>query len=488
MGGAAAGEVASQIAADTVFDLMMVEEPLASVEDLARRLEAAVLDAGKKIFESARADRSRRGMGTTITAAAMISERVVLAQVGDSRAYLVRGGTMVQVTRDQSLVNQLIEAGQLKPEEAELFEHSNIILQALGTAEDVTVDLTYVDVRQGDTLVMCSDGLSGLVSDERICAMVIEGPEPIDACKALTEAAREGGGHDNITVIVAHFDGDDLAAPGDEAVEFRRLDLPGKSPFAVKGPQAARPSWKATSHEEREAEASGDDDEDDADRLDEKPREGSNPWVMAVAVVVVLALGVMLGYLIVSGTMEGEDGGEGAAPDAVAAPPEVTVEVFFTSDVPGTRLIIDGGDWRVIPDEGLSVPLSPGPHAFEGRHGEEIVIPRRLELRAGQGRTEVQFGVAALLERPIADASVADGAPTTADAALTLDGGVAAEGAGGDGGAPEAPPGPAAPATHVAPPPSGGPRPDAAAAPLTKLPPGERRPPRGSGPIDNNPY
>ena len=97
-------------------------------------------------------------MGTTVTAAALVDEHLFLAQVGDSRGYLLRQGLLVQLTRDQSLVNQLIEAGQLTEEEAETFEHNNIILQALGTADTVQVHLTYVELRPGDILMMCSDG------------------------------------------------------------------------------------------------------------------------------------------------------------------------------------------------------------------------------------------------------------------------------------------------------------------------------------------
>ena len=116
----------------------------------------------------------------------------------------------MQLTRDQSLVNQLIEAGQLTEEEAETFEHNNIILQALGTADTVQVDLTYCELRRGDMLLLCSDGLSGMVRFDDIREVLRTTPEPIDACKLLTERANQAGGHDNITVIVAQFDGEGL--------------------------------------------------------------------------------------------------------------------------------------------------------------------------------------------------------------------------------------------------------------------------------------
>ena len=128
MGGAAAGEVASQLAVDIIYDRLSEAKPPKNREDLARRLVRAVQDAGVRIFGEARADRSRRGMGTTSTIATLMDDRLFLAQVGDSRAYILRDGDLTQVTRDQSLVNQLIEAGQLTEEEAETFEHNNIIL------------------------------------------------------------------------------------------------------------------------------------------------------------------------------------------------------------------------------------------------------------------------------------------------------------------------------------------------------------------------
>ncbi|GEM_PF-380790 len=206
MGGAAAGEVASQMAVDLVYEQMTQGGPAQSRDDIARRLVSAIEYTGAAIFQEARADRSRRGMGTTATIATFIDRRVFVGQVGDSRAYLLRGGKLALLSRDQSLVNQLIEAGQLTEEEAETFEHNNIILQALGTADSVQVDLTYVDLCQGDILMMCSDGLSGMIRNDEIREVLLNAEEPLDACRELTDRANAAGGHDNITVIVAQFD------------------------------------------------------------------------------------------------------------------------------------------------------------------------------------------------------------------------------------------------------------------------------------------
>jgi protein phosphatase len=226
MGGAAAGEVASQLAVDIIYEKLTQGDSPEHHDDLARRLVTAVEEAGGRIFGEARADRTRRGMGTTATIAALLDGRLFVAQVGDSRAYILRGDKFVQVSRDQSLVNQLIEAGQLTEEEAETFEHNNIILQALGTAETVQVDLTYVDLRRGDTLLVCSDGLSGMVRADEMREILLTHREPFDACKELVDRANRAGGHDNITVIVAVFEGA-LPPPGPgDVLAYQKYALP----------------------------------------------------------------------------------------------------------------------------------------------------------------------------------------------------------------------------------------------------------------------
>jgi protein phosphatase len=257
MGGAAAGEIASQLAVDIIYERLVdglgdSQRPMKR-DDLARRLVRSVETAGLRIFHEAKADRSRRGMGTTVTAAALVDDVLFFAQVGDSRGYILRGDTLVQVTRDQSLVNQLIEAGQLTEEEAETFEHNNIILQALGTSDTVQVDLTYVELRKGDILMLCSDGLSGMVRFEEIRELLKSSVEPLDICKALTERANMAGGHDNITVIVVQFDGNTLKAldASDEPLKYRKYTL-GDESFSETVPLAGgdrSPAAGATSPE-----------------------------------------------------------------------------------------------------------------------------------------------------------------------------------------------------------------------------------------------
>jgi protein phosphatase len=156
---------------------------------------------------------------------------------------VLRGDRLVQVSRDQSLVNQLIEAGQLTEEEAETFEHNNIILQALGTAETVQVDLTYVDLCRGDLLMLCSDGLSGMIRGDEIREVLIAIREPLEACRELTERANRVGGHDNITVIIGIFDGPGLpeADASTPELAYRKYPLPERSAQDFSLIQAAPP-------------------------------------------------------------------------------------------------------------------------------------------------------------------------------------------------------------------------------------------------------
>ena len=152
------------------------------------------------------------GMGTTVTIAGVLDDRLFVVQVGDSRAYLVRDGHIEQLTKDQSLMQRLVEAGELTVEQAEVSERRNIILQALGPDVQVTVDLTHQPICRGDTLILCSDGLSGLVRAAEIARTSSDDPDMRTICTRLVECANERGGHDNITVIAVRFDGEALPA------------------------------------------------------------------------------------------------------------------------------------------------------------------------------------------------------------------------------------------------------------------------------------
>ena len=229
MGGAAAGEVASQMAVDSIYETLAEAAPQPR-EGFARLLRRAVQQANEKIFIQSRDNQSERGMGTTCTAASLVDDTLVVAQIGDSRCYVLRDGKLAQVTKDQSLAWQLIEAGAMTPEEAKAFEHANIILQALGVQERVEVVLSQVPLRRGDVALLCSDGLHGPVADEEMLAVLIGEPNLERAGEALIQKALDRDGPDNITVVLARFDGEGLApAQPEDVVTFMGYE-PGGDP------------------------------------------------------------------------------------------------------------------------------------------------------------------------------------------------------------------------------------------------------------------
>jgi protein phosphatase len=229
MGGAAAGEVASEMATTTVYNHMVDQwgnDQEVTEQRFAYRLKEAVEIANENIHEYAKSHLEVRGMGTTTTAAGVFDGALYLSQIGDSRGYLIRQGKIAQITKDQSLMQRLVDAGELTEEEAAVSERRNIILQALGPDPHVKVDLTRQELRRGDILVMCSDGLSGLVKKEEILSIVMQATDLVGACKQLIELANSRGGPDNITCIVARFTGDGLPEPdGSEPLGHRVYPL-----------------------------------------------------------------------------------------------------------------------------------------------------------------------------------------------------------------------------------------------------------------------
>lgn len=226
MGGAAAGEIASALATETVLhelDTRWRAAQGADPETFAVAIKTATEAANAKIHRYAAEHPENRGMGTTATIAGLLGDQLYLAQVGDSRGYLVRGGVAQQITKDQSLMQKLIEAGELTVEEAEVSERRNIILQALGPEIAVRVDLTNQQIRRGDVLVLCSDGLSGQMRSTDIARIVAETAPDLGATATqLIALANENGGPDNITVVVARFDGAGLeVAASSEEVGHR---------------------------------------------------------------------------------------------------------------------------------------------------------------------------------------------------------------------------------------------------------------------------
>jgi len=243
MGGAAAGEIASATAVDVVLRVLQEEwadRQEATGEEFVKTLRHATEVANGTIYQFALEHPEFRGMGTTATIAGLLGDTLYLAQVGDSRAYLIRDGVARQITKDQSLMQKLIEAGEISEEEAATSDRRNIILQALGPEANIKIDLTHQRVRRGDVLVLCSDGLSGLVRPEQIAQVAREEPDLAGLCDRLICLANDMGGPDNITVVAARFAGDGLEpASAGEEVGHRRYQMIDGTPLT---PATAIPS------------------------------------------------------------------------------------------------------------------------------------------------------------------------------------------------------------------------------------------------------
>jgi serine/threonine protein phosphatase PrpC len=213
MGGAAAGEVASEMAVENLFEGLLDLEPALEPHVFGGHVDRAIQTANHRIFDLASKDPSKKGMGTTVSAAVTYGNILFLAQVGDSRAYLFRGGKLIRVTKDQSLLERLIEEGAISPEHAENFVGKNVILQALGPTPQVLVDLKFIELEANDVVMLCSDGLHGPVLDDQLESILTQYPDVRQAGQALIDAANRNGGPDNITAIVIRYTGQDLPAP-----------------------------------------------------------------------------------------------------------------------------------------------------------------------------------------------------------------------------------------------------------------------------------
>jgi len=193
MGGHRGGEVASHLALETVESMARAE---------TGTLAEQVQEANRIVFERSQHDRRVTGMGTTLTAARIIDDAVLLAHVGDSRAYLLRAGALRQLTEDHTLVNRMVKAGEITADEADVHPHRNVLTRALGTEPDVDVDEDEVALMDGDRLLLCSDGLFGMVTEDQIQAILENEPDPQHAADRLIRAANRAGGVDNITALV----------------------------------------------------------------------------------------------------------------------------------------------------------------------------------------------------------------------------------------------------------------------------------------------
>jgi PPM family protein phosphatase len=220
MGGHASGEVASRIAVEEMAEFFRITgrddeatwpfkmDPARSYDD--NRLLTGVKLANVRIFERAATDQRLRGMGTTIVAAYFpkAGRRVLVAHVGDSRGYLFRRGALRQLTEDHSLLNDYRKSRALTPEEIEAFPHKNVIVRALGMKDSVEVDLVREELEDGDVVLLCSDGLSGMVPDARMAELLRANVGDLRlAAQALVDAANEAGGADNVTCVLVQARG-----------------------------------------------------------------------------------------------------------------------------------------------------------------------------------------------------------------------------------------------------------------------------------------
>lgn len=224
MGGALAGDVASRMAVESVRDMLTEDDAhktdgqdaqLPLVDCLRNATSYANYAIHRKSIEDPRCS----GMGATLTAAAIVGGAMDFVQVGDSRAYVIRGDEIKLVTKDQSLVQQLVDVGQITEADAETHMFRNVILQALGAQSDLKPVVSRVQLQRGDLMLLCSDGLSGKMHGEEMLKIVAESKGDLAAaCDALIKEANRRGGEDNITVVLARFDGDDLAASASDPI------------------------------------------------------------------------------------------------------------------------------------------------------------------------------------------------------------------------------------------------------------------------------
>jgi serine/threonine protein phosphatase PrpC len=226
MGGALAGDVASRMAVDSVREMLVgsdSEEGCAAETPLVECLKNATVYANLAIHLRSQEDSRCAGMGATFTGAAVKGDMLDLVQVGDSRGYMIRKDQIRLATKDQSLVQQLVDVGQISEAEAETHMFRNVILQALGAQSDVTPVTGKIQLRRGDILLLCSDGLSGKLRAEDIQNIVTSNSDLSKACDELIAEANNRGGEDNITVVLVRFLGNDLQEPAGDHIT---IELP----------------------------------------------------------------------------------------------------------------------------------------------------------------------------------------------------------------------------------------------------------------------
>jgi protein phosphatase len=272
MGGAQAGEVASKLAA-SALEAGTTEE-LGGLE----RLQALIQEANRRIYDRASTDPSASGMGTTMTVALVDGMSVMIGHVGDSRAYLVRGDSMEQLTEDHSLVNELVKSGKLSEEEAHIHPQRSVITRAVGTDPDVDVDSFAIEAEDGDVFLLCSDGLTDMVSDVDILELVDSNRDDLEAAvRSLVQFANKEGGEDNITAVAFRIS---AGSPSENA--------------ALEGDTVTMPAVS-------EPEDPGEPDERTPESVDVPPRAAISPRRVGIVFAVVLVVLVIAAALLIWG-------------------------------------------------------------------------------------------------------------------------------------------------------------------------------------------
>jgi protein phosphatase len=203
MGGAKSGNIASKTAADAfINDLRLQLKSGMNRKGIKSALALAVSSANLQVYEKAQTDPVFYGMGTTLVGAVVTPDSAVIINVGDSRAYHITDDGIFQITRDHSLIEDLIERGEITREEGKTHPSKHLITRVLGTEDTVLPDLFSVELNEGDCLLLCSDGLNGVVEDQEILFEVLHGGDPAMACERLKDMANGKGGPDNITVVL----------------------------------------------------------------------------------------------------------------------------------------------------------------------------------------------------------------------------------------------------------------------------------------------
>lgn len=202
VGGHNAGEVASKLAVETIIEYI---NSVCCNEDLSKVLKEAIEVANKKVFEASKTDLSLYGMGTTITCCFLKENKTVVGNVGDSRCYIVKDQNIYQVTRDHSLVQQLVDDGSITQEEAQVHPNKNIITRALGTSANVEADIYTLTLKEINKVILCTDGLSDCITQDEMFDIVINN-DVNTACKKMIDLSKQRSGRDNISVII--FEGE----------------------------------------------------------------------------------------------------------------------------------------------------------------------------------------------------------------------------------------------------------------------------------------